>query len=85
MHELPVTQSLEDAPVVIAPDGSTVRPLCHLSGLGSFCHRLDRSQYQRIGGANKPILARRQTPLLLMHRHRGFSAGIVHWVCPRGD
>src|SRR6266513_3468195 len=38
MHELPVTQSLENAPVVIAPDGSTVRPLCHLSGLGSFAH-----------------------------------------------
>jgi mannose-6-phosphate isomerase-like protein (cupin superfamily) len=38
MYELPVTQSLENAPVVIAPDGSTVRPLCQLSGLGSFAH-----------------------------------------------
>jgi len=24
--------------VVIAPDGSTIRPLCHLSGLGSLAH-----------------------------------------------
>jgi mannose-6-phosphate isomerase-like protein (cupin superfamily) len=38
MHELPATQSLENAPVLTAPDGSTVRPLCHLSGLGSFAH-----------------------------------------------
>jgi mannose-6-phosphate isomerase-like protein (cupin superfamily) len=38
MHEPPVTQSLEDAPVLIAPDGSAVRPLCHLAGLGSFSH-----------------------------------------------
>src|SRR5215475_12518458 len=38
MHEPPVTQSLENAPVLIAPDGSTVRPLCRLSGLGSFAH-----------------------------------------------
>ena len=38
MHELPVTESLENALVVRAPDGSTVRVLCHLSGLGSFAH-----------------------------------------------
>ena len=38
MHELPVTQSLENALVVRAPDGSTVRVLCHLSGLGGFAH-----------------------------------------------
>jgi hypothetical protein len=38
MHELPTTQSIDNAPVLIAPDGSTVRPLCHLSGLGSFAH-----------------------------------------------
>ena len=50
-----------------------------------FSHRLHGSQYQRIGGGNKPILAWRQTTLLMMRRHRGFSAGIVHWVCPRGD
>ena len=38
MHELPVTESLENALVVRAPEGSTVRVLCHLSGLGSFAH-----------------------------------------------
>ena len=38
MHEPPVTQSLENAPVLVAPDGSTVRPLCRLSDLGSFAH-----------------------------------------------
>ena len=38
MHELPVTQSLKNALVVRAPDGSTVRVLGHLSGLGSFAH-----------------------------------------------
>ena len=36
MHEPPDTQSIENAPELIAPDGSTVRPLCRLSGLGSF-------------------------------------------------
>ena len=36
MHEPPDTQSIENAPVLIAPDGSTVRPLCRLSGFGSF-------------------------------------------------
>ena len=38
MHEPPDTQSIENAPELIAPDGSTVRPLCRLSGLGSFAH-----------------------------------------------
>jgi len=38
MHEPPVTQSLENASVLVAPDGSTVRPLCCLSDLGSFAH-----------------------------------------------
>jgi mannose-6-phosphate isomerase-like protein (cupin superfamily) len=38
MNELPSTQSLDDAPVGRAPDGSAVRVLCHLSGLGSFAH-----------------------------------------------
>jgi mannose-6-phosphate isomerase-like protein (cupin superfamily) len=38
MHESPVTQCLENAPALIAPDGSTVRPLCRLGGLGSFAH-----------------------------------------------
>jgi mannose-6-phosphate isomerase-like protein (cupin superfamily) len=38
MREPPATQSLENAPVLIAPDGSTVRPLCRINGLGSFAH-----------------------------------------------
>jgi hypothetical protein len=33
-----VTCLLEDAMNVPAPDGSTVRPLCRLTGLGSFAH-----------------------------------------------
>lgn len=32
------TLRLADAATVQAPDGSTVRPLCALSGLGSFAH-----------------------------------------------
>ena len=32
------TQSLEEAPVVAAPDGSAVRPLCRIAGAGSFAH-----------------------------------------------
>jgi mannose-6-phosphate isomerase-like protein (cupin superfamily) len=31
-------QSLQDAPVVAAPDGSAVRPLCRISAMGSFAH-----------------------------------------------
>jgi mannose-6-phosphate isomerase-like protein (cupin superfamily) len=38
MNDLPDTRSVDDAPVVIAPDGSTVRPLCRLTGAGSFAH-----------------------------------------------
>ena len=38
MYDTPDTRSLESAPEVIAPDGSTVRPLCQISGLGSFAH-----------------------------------------------
>jgi mannose-6-phosphate isomerase-like protein (cupin superfamily) len=30
------TMTLADAPVVTAPDGSTVRPLCRILGAGSF-------------------------------------------------
>jgi mannose-6-phosphate isomerase-like protein (cupin superfamily) len=32
------TSSLEAAPVVTAPDGSAVRPLCGITGAGSFAH-----------------------------------------------
>ena len=32
------TRPLEDAPVVDAPDGSAVRPLCRIAGAGSFAH-----------------------------------------------
>lgn len=32
------TCSLEESTPVAAPDGSTVRPLCRLAGLGSFAH-----------------------------------------------
>ncbi|WP_433360288.1 cupin domain-containing protein [Actinoplanes sp. CA-142083] len=32
------TLSLEGAPVVAAPDGSAVRPLCVVPGAGSFAH-----------------------------------------------
>jgi mannose-6-phosphate isomerase-like protein (cupin superfamily) len=38
MHDRPDIQSLEDATEIIAPDGSKVRPLCRLTGLGSFAH-----------------------------------------------
>ena len=38
MHDLPDTQSLASAPLVTAPDGSQVRPLCRITGLGSFGH-----------------------------------------------
>ena len=38
MYDRPDTRSLTDAPEVSAPDGSRVRPLCHLGGLGSFAH-----------------------------------------------
>jgi mannose-6-phosphate isomerase-like protein (cupin superfamily) len=32
------TRTLGEAPVVVAPDGSAVRPLCALPGAGSFAH-----------------------------------------------
>jgi mannose-6-phosphate isomerase-like protein (cupin superfamily) len=32
------TRTLAEAPVVAAPDGSAVRPLCALPGAGSFAH-----------------------------------------------
>jgi mannose-6-phosphate isomerase-like protein (cupin superfamily) len=38
MSEIPDAQSLGSAPEVTAPDGSTVRPLCRITGLGSFAH-----------------------------------------------
>jgi mannose-6-phosphate isomerase-like protein (cupin superfamily) len=38
MDDAPDTQSLASAPVVTAPDGSRVRPLCRITGLGSFAH-----------------------------------------------
>ena len=38
MYDAPDTLSLDDAPRTIAPDGSAVRPLCQISGLGSFAH-----------------------------------------------
>lgn len=38
MDDEPDTRLLASAPVVTAPDGSQVRPLCRLAGLGSFAH-----------------------------------------------
>jgi mannose-6-phosphate isomerase-like protein (cupin superfamily) len=38
MYDAPDTLSLDDAPRTIAPDGSAVRPLCQISGLGSLAH-----------------------------------------------
>jgi mannose-6-phosphate isomerase-like protein (cupin superfamily) len=32
------TRTLAEAPVISAPDGSAVRPLCQLPGAGSFAH-----------------------------------------------
>lgn len=32
------TQSLHEAPMVVAPDGSAVRPLCRITDAGSFAH-----------------------------------------------
>jgi mannose-6-phosphate isomerase-like protein (cupin superfamily) len=48
MYDEPVTAALEDAPRVRAPDGSAVRPLCEISGLGSFAHfRLEPGETAR--------------------------------------
>jgi mannose-6-phosphate isomerase-like protein (cupin superfamily) len=38
MHDAPDTQALESAREYIAPDGSKVRPLCHIAHRGSFAH-----------------------------------------------
>lgn len=38
MSDLFATQLLQDAQVVVAPDGSAVRPLCQISATGSFAH-----------------------------------------------
>jgi mannose-6-phosphate isomerase-like protein (cupin superfamily) len=38
MDDIPDTQFLGSALSVTAPDGSLVRPLCHITGLGSFAH-----------------------------------------------
>jgi|SRR5215469_10037332 len=38
MYDSPDTRTLESAPEVTARDGSTVRPLCRISNLGSFAH-----------------------------------------------
>jgi mannose-6-phosphate isomerase-like protein (cupin superfamily) len=38
MYDSPDTRTLESAPELTAPDGSTVRPLCRITGLGSFAH-----------------------------------------------
>ena len=38
MTEVPETRLLREASPVVAPDGSTVRPLCQIAGLGSFAH-----------------------------------------------
>jgi len=37
-YDAPDTRLLACAPVVTAPDGSRIRPLCQLTGLGSFAH-----------------------------------------------
>lgn len=42
------TASLDSAPVVAAPDGSSVRPLCVIAGAGSFAHfRLSAGEVAR--------------------------------------
>ncbi|MGN6793969.1 MAG: cupin domain-containing protein [Streptosporangiaceae bacterium] len=38
MYDEPASICLADAPAVWAPDGSAVRPLCAIAGLGSFAH-----------------------------------------------
>jgi hypothetical protein len=41
------TSSLKDAQVVTARDGSAVRPLCRITGAGSFAHfKLDQARWQ---------------------------------------
>lgn len=38
MTEVFDTRTLSEAPVISAPDGSAVRPLCAIPGAGSFAH-----------------------------------------------
>jgi mannose-6-phosphate isomerase-like protein (cupin superfamily) len=38
VYDEPASTFLTDAPSVRAPDGSEVRPLCTIAGLGSFAH-----------------------------------------------
>src|SRR2546421_3153397 len=38
MDHSPATRTLQSAPELTAPDGSTVRPLCRITSLGSFAH-----------------------------------------------
>jgi mannose-6-phosphate isomerase-like protein (cupin superfamily) len=38
MYDRPDARLLESGPVVTAPDGSKVTPLCRITGLGSFAH-----------------------------------------------
>jgi mannose-6-phosphate isomerase-like protein (cupin superfamily) len=48
MPDVPETAWLESAPEVTAPDGSAVRPLCVLTGLGSFAQfRLEPGEIAR--------------------------------------
>jgi mannose-6-phosphate isomerase-like protein (cupin superfamily) len=48
MHDKPDTQGLESAHEVTAPDGSAVRPLCLITGLGSCAHfRLESGETSR--------------------------------------
>ena len=47
-YDAPDTRLLAAAPEVAAPDGSRVRPLCRLAGLGSFAHfRLEPGEIAR--------------------------------------
>jgi mannose-6-phosphate isomerase-like protein (cupin superfamily) len=48
VYDAPDTQLLASAPEVAAPDGSRVRPLCRIAGLGSFAQfRLEPGEISR--------------------------------------
>jgi mannose-6-phosphate isomerase-like protein (cupin superfamily) len=48
VRDAPDTRLLASAPQVSAPDGSRVRPLCRIAGLGSFAHvRLEPGEISR--------------------------------------
>jgi mannose-6-phosphate isomerase-like protein (cupin superfamily) len=48
VHDAPDTQLLAAAPQAEGPDGSRVRPLCRIAGLGSFAHfRLEPGEISR--------------------------------------